>query len=214
MSKTGTPELNISLESHLVEALRPLLPLLPESTAKNLEVYLSDPKPLTIPYSLLQAISQWSRSSSGRAHLVSCSPLLDPAAYSMVSLLAGTTTSPERKFGAYVPPMDSQDVEAESRRERKAITTLINALLSIGGSGAAAWWGSEKAGWRAEWVQIYRLFYRSRSFTPLFLAEGLVLLVGSVSCCHCGSRAVPYLAVTSRNCQPSAKTRQVFSSKA
>jgi len=66
----------------------------------------------------------------------------------MIALLAGTTTSPERKFPAYIPP----DPHADQKREyqdRKAVTALLNALLSIIGSGAATWWAAE--GWRPEW---------------------------------------------------------------
>jgi hypothetical protein len=72
----------------------------------------------------------------------------------MVSLLAGTTTSPERKFGAYTPAKEPEELEAEKKKERKAITALLNALLSIGGSGVATWWAADKTGWQNEWVRI------------------------------------------------------------
>ncbi len=34
----------------------------------------------------------------------------------MIALLAGTTTSPERKFGSYAPPKDPEEIEAERVR--------------------------------------------------------------------------------------------------
>ena len=77
---------------------------------------------------------------------------MDPQSYSMVSLLAGTITSPERFFGTYVPPRDPAEVQAEKKRETKAITALLNALLSIVGAAFAAWWAAGKTGWRNEWV--------------------------------------------------------------
>ena len=75
-----------------------------------------------------------------------------PHDYSMVSLLAGTTSSPEGKFGTYIPPKEPEQIEAERANERKSITALLNALLSIGGVGFAAWWAADKTGWRNEWV--------------------------------------------------------------
>lgn len=72
----------------------------------------------------------------------------------MVSLLAGTATSPERFFGSYIPPRDPAEVQAEKNRERKSITALLNAILSIVGSAFATWWAAEKLGWRNEWVCV------------------------------------------------------------
>ena len=77
---------------------------------------------------------------------------MKPHDYSMISLLAGTTSSPEGKFGTYVPPKEPEQIAAERVYERKSITALINALLSIGSVAFAAWWAADKAGWRNEWV--------------------------------------------------------------
>jgi hypothetical protein len=109
---------------------------------------------LTVPYSLLYSISKWTRTEEGIAALSANS--LNPRSYEMVSLLAGSTTSPERKF----PPhkAETNDPLTDARREindRKAVVTLINALLSIGGSGAATWYATGVAGWRNEWVRIH-----------------------------------------------------------
>jgi hypothetical protein len=135
-------ELNISLEPHLAQSLEPIVPLL---TDKNIDL-----RAATIPYSTLLSVSQWARTSAGTKALCSCS--LDPGSYSMVALLAGTTTSPERYFGKYIPPPEPHEVQAEKARERKAITTLINGVVSVIGSGFAAYWASDKAAWRSEWV--------------------------------------------------------------
>lgn len=87
---------------------------------------------------------------------------LNPRSYEMVSLLAGSTTSPERRFPSHMGETD--DPLAHARREindRKAVVTLINALLSIGGSGAATWYATGVAGWRNEWVRIHSSYSAS-----------------------------------------------------
>lgn len=104
----------------------------------------------------------------------------------MISLLAGTTTSPERKFGAYVPPRDPEEIEAERKKERRAITTLVNAILSVGGSGFAAWWASQHAGWKKEWRALFGLFV------------GFVVAI---------AEAVLYLIWQSRHSAPTKKRR-------
>ncbi|KAF7356870.1 hypothetical protein MVEN_01022800 [Mycena venus] len=76
----------------------------------------------------------------------------------MVALLAGSVTSPERKFPPYVPPKSPEEAAALKMAERKAITYLLNALLSIVGSGFAAWWAAGKTGWKNEWQVLFSLF--------------------------------------------------------
>ncbi|KAF9074917.1 hypothetical protein BDP27DRAFT_1415831 [Rhodocollybia butyracea] len=144
---------NISLEDHLVSALEPLVPIIDVNISKTLVQSLSEQ---IIPYTLLQSVSRWSRSPEGSSALRSHS--LDPNAYSMISLLAGTTTSPERKFGPYVAPLEPEQLVAEGKRERKAITTIINGVLSVIGSGAAAWIMSEQTHWKREWRMLFALF--------------------------------------------------------
>ena len=143
--------LNISLESHLHKTLIPLISLLPASESVNLQLYTSDPPPPTIPYNVLQTISQWSRTSAGQKALRANS--LDPQDYTMIAMLAGATTSPEGKFGDYTPPKGPQAIEADRAKERKAITALLNALLSIGGAAFATWWAADKLRWTNEWVR-------------------------------------------------------------
>ncbi|KAF7308698.1 hypothetical protein HMN09_00719300 [Mycena chlorophos] len=149
--------LNISLEVHLQDILTPLLPILPPQLANDLAPYVQNPStaPATIPYALLLSISQWSRSTDGAAALEAGS--LEAQSYTMISLLAGTTTSPERKFPGYVPPEDPEEVAAARKAERKAITTLLNALLSIFGCGFAAWWAADKTGWKHEWRVLFAM---------------------------------------------------------
>lgn len=147
-------KLNISLEDHLVDTLRPLQQRLPDDLAQELAPYLSTSPPSAIPYNLLFSISRWTRSDIGLDALHTQTPPLDPQSYSMVSLLAGSITSPERFFGSYTSPRDPAEVQAEKNRERKSITALLNAILSIVGSAFATWWAAEKIGWRNEWVCV------------------------------------------------------------
>ena len=115
-------DLNVSLERHLLHLLYPLPQIVPEELEQKLRLYVNESPPSTIPYSVLQAISRWSRTTTGTTALNYSSPSLDPHAYSMISLLAGAVTSPEGKFGEYVPPKRAEQWEAEKTRERKTIT--------------------------------------------------------------------------------------------
>lgn len=152
--------LNISLKPHLIEILTPLPTLLPPELASQLIPYLSEPVPPTVPYPLLQSISQWTRTPEGLVALQSVS--LEPQSYSMIALLAGSVTSPERKFPAYTPDKSPEEAEALKKAERQAITSLLNALLSIIGSGFAAWWAAGMTGWKNEWVcNIFNPGFRS-----------------------------------------------------
>ena len=80
-------------------------------------------------------------------------PPLDPLAYSMVSLLAGTRTSPDKKFPALPRvPTRSEDAAREIS-DRRAIVAVLNAILSVICTGAAVWWAAQHTGWRDEWVR-------------------------------------------------------------
>jgi hypothetical protein len=149
---TSESEIKVSLETHLLHGLNRISPILPHHLADDLEQYLVTPPPLAIPYKTLFAISQWTRTADGQKILQAHS--VRSHDYSMISLLAGTTSSPEGKFGTYIPPKEPEQIEAERANERKSITALINALLSIGGVAFAAWWAADKTGWRNEWVRI------------------------------------------------------------
>ena len=147
------------LPPHLAVPIPSLSPASSPSTATTPPDYVAT-STQTIPYSLLYSISKWTRTEEGAVALSANS--LNPRSYEMVSLLAGSTTSPERKF----PPhkAETDDPLAHARREindRKAVVTLINALLSIGGSGAATWYATGVVGWRNEWVRIHSLYSTS-----------------------------------------------------
>ena len=145
-------DINISLETHLLHILVTISPILPQHLANDLAQYLVNPPPPSIPYKTLFAVSRWTRTADGQEALQTHS--MKPHDYSMISLLVGTTSSPEGKFGTYVPPKEPEQIGAERVNERKSITTLINALLSIGGVAFAVWWAADKTGWRNEWVRI------------------------------------------------------------
>lgn len=164
----STPDVNISLEPHLASNLQAIYPLLPLQYAHHLAPYITEHPPSTIPYNVLLALSQWARSNHAQEELKSKG--LNPHDYSMISLLAGAVTSPERKFGDYVPPREPEDIEADRIRERKAITVLINALLSILGVAFAAWWAGEKTGWSNEVVCRVSptISYSTKSFSSAF----------------------------------------------
>uniref|UniRef100_A0A4S4LNA9 Endoplasmic reticulum-based factor for assembly of V-ATPase n=1 Tax=Bondarzewia mesenterica TaxID=1095465 RepID=A0A4S4LNA9_9AGAM len=147
-------DLTTSLEPHLLDTLRPLLSLLPPALDSELSPYLS-PTPhasstQTIPYPLLLAISKWSRTAPGLSSLHSATPPLDPNDYTMIALLAGTRTSPHRKF----PPVIRTDPAREAKRavnDKRMIVGVLNALLSVVGAGAGTWVAAQRTGWRDEW---------------------------------------------------------------
>ena len=151
-----TRELHVSLEPHLVQALRPLIGSTPSHLSAELSKLLpdesSDTSP-TISYALLQSISKWTRTEEGETTLKSKDPPLDPLAYSMVALLAGTRTSPDKKFPAFPRvPTRSEDAAREIS-DRRAIVAVLNAILSVICTGAAVWWAAQHTGWRDEWVR-------------------------------------------------------------
>ncbi|KAI9461488.1 hypothetical protein HD554DRAFT_2206739 [Boletus coccyginus] len=148
-------KLNVSLEPHLREALAALLLILPAETSQQLASRLSSETKATvlgqlIPYELILSISRWCQTTDGKAALQTCSPPLDSQSYTMVSLLAGTRTSPEKHF----PPYTAKDPEEDQRlqtRDRKATATLVNAVLSVVATGVATWWASEYTRMQLEW---------------------------------------------------------------
>lgn len=143
------------LPTHLA-ALIPSLPPSPSPSSSAAPADSATASTVVVPYSLLSSISKWTRTEEGAAALSAAS--LNSRSYEMVSLLAGVITSPDRKFPVYKP--EDNDPLTDAQREvndRKAVVAVINALLSIGGSGAAAWYATGVAGWRNEWVRIQSL---------------------------------------------------------
>ena len=150
---SGYAELDISLEPELLALLNEIHSLVPDDLASRLTFALdSSPPPgkaRTIPYPLLLDLSKWTRTDPGRKALSKKS--LRETDYTMISLLAGTRTAPNRQFP--LPPKP----EVDSRRElndRRAITTVINSLLSVFGAGWASWLAAGHVGWKDEWVRL------------------------------------------------------------
>ncbi|KAL5492359.1 hypothetical protein ACEPAI_3806 [Sanghuangporus weigelae] len=142
----------VSLESHLALSLRPLLSVLPPELCSNLAAELDL---VEIHYDLLTQISRWARSDAGQARLRAAQ--LNPRNYdNMVSLLAGTRTSPSSKPPPDMPP-DSESRVQRERNDRKALVAVMNGLLSIGCAGGAVWWAADRSGWRDEWKVLLAL---------------------------------------------------------
>ena len=139
----------VSLPAHLRSTLEPLIGLLPKDLHERLSSSFLDPRS-EIPHSLLLSISKWARTEEGRSQLRARA--LNLSHYSMISLLAGTITSPSSKFPPYIPQADPLENARRAVNDRKAITAILNALVSIGGAGYAGWWASGRTGWRDEWV--------------------------------------------------------------
>ncbi|THH05252.1 hypothetical protein EW145_g4932 [Phellinidium pouzarii] len=151
ISTVGT-DTTVSLEPHLVEALKPLLCILPPELHAALTTEIDRPE---IHYLLLVKLSRWARTDSGKDSLESSN--IDSGTYHMVSLLAGTRTAPSSKLPPYTPP---ESPEMKNRREwndRKALTAVFNGLLTVGCAGVAAWWAADNLGWRSEWKAILAL---------------------------------------------------------
>lgn len=150
-------DLSVSLESHLIEILRPLVDTVPAPLSAELSPLVSETASCsstpTVSYALLQSISRWARTEDAAKALRSKNPPLDPLAYNMVALLAGTRTSPDKKFPQL--PHSPTRVESAARDigDRRAIIAVLNALLSVICTGAAMWWAAQRTGWRDEWVR-------------------------------------------------------------
>lgn len=158
MSRPPPPNsLSVSLEPHLIEILRPLVGTIPAPLSAELSPLLSvttssSSSTPTIPYALLLSVSRWVRTEEAARSLRSKNPPLDPLAYNMVSLLAGTRTSPDKKFPQLLRSSDRSENAARDISDRKAIIAVLNALLSVICTGAATWWAAQRTGWRDEWV--------------------------------------------------------------
>ena len=155
-------EPNVSLEPHLVETLRPLIGSIPSHLSVELSNVLPDESsstsqlttsPPVIPYALLRSVSKWARTEEGETSLKSKNPPLDPLSYSMIALLAGVRTSPEKKFPTLPRVPTRSEGVAREISDRRAIVAVLNAVLSVICTGAAAWWAAQRTGWRDEWVR-------------------------------------------------------------
>ena len=73
----------------------------------------------------------------------------------MIALLAGTVTSPAAKLAPYKRSPSPEEKAIIRSKERKAISALINGVLSVIGVGVAAWWASNSSGWKRENVSLF-----------------------------------------------------------
>ncbi|KAH9004706.1 hypothetical protein EDB86DRAFT_3038165 [Lactarius hatsudake] len=157
--------LRVSLKPHLVETLRPLIGSTPSHLSEELSTLLPDESssasqamtPPMIPYALLQSISKWARTEEGETALKSTNPPLDPLAYSMVALLAGARTSPDKKFPTLPRVPSRSEGAAREISDKRAIIAVLNAVLTVICTGAAAWWAAQRTGWRDEWKVLLSL---------------------------------------------------------
>ena len=222
-SNSRASALNISLEDHLANSLRPLLGLLPETLAKELKdalestpgashtsalcLELPEHAPVrTISYALLTAISKWTRTPFAEHAMSSHKPPLRAQDYSMVALLAGTRTSPERTYPLLSnPATNDQASQARELGDRRAVTAVVNALLSVGGAGIATWWAAGRLSCRDEWVSLATLLSSSAYVSPhladdhcvsryrthIWMAHGTFIWISfSRKCCsHCRWRS-------------------------
>lgn len=72
----------------------------------------------------------------------------------MISLLAGSITSPKAILGAYTPPPTALETRRAAVRDRRAVIALINALFSIIGVGVAVWRASNTTDWAPGLVRV------------------------------------------------------------
>jgi TMEM199 family protein len=159
MSGPTQPDiLRVSLEPHLAEKLQPLVHTIPAPLSAELSPLLSETSSSstpTISYTLLSSLSRWVRTEEGARALKSEDPPLDPLAYGMVTLLAGTRTSPDKKFPQSWPSSSRSEGAAREINDRRAIIAVLNAFLSVICTGAGVWWAAQRTGWRDEWVGTY-----------------------------------------------------------
>lgn len=149
-----TSNLTVSLEPHLSESLQSIKDNLPDDVRKELVQELSQTE---VHYSLLLRISQWARTEAGTKALKTTN--LPSGDLQMVSLLAGTRTSPSSKLPPYIPPESDELRMQRESNERRALAFVINGFLSVICAGGSTWWAANKAGWKPEWVRS-RLHFR------------------------------------------------------
>lgn len=163
----SNPDLNVALEEGALKRLQTIQDVFPPGLADKMKGILartdssSSPPAAqpTVPYSLLLAISRWARTDAGRESLLVHQPPQDPREFDMITLLAGSTTSPEKHFP--MPAGGWAEEERARKREtndRRAVTNVINAMLSIGGCGIATWYAAGATGWQNEWVRDCRVW--------------------------------------------------------
>ncbi|KAG8894609.1 hypothetical protein FRB99_001102 [Tulasnella sp. 403] len=150
----------VSLPPHLHESLLALIQHgdLPDDLSEKLKDKIKptfEESTSEISYDLLRQVSQWAQASDTTAKLKESS--LDPTNYSMIALLAGTITSPKSKL-PYKRPLSQEEIAHIKSKERKAISALINGVLSVVGCGVAAWWAAGSVGMRTDHKALLSVF--------------------------------------------------------
>jgi hypothetical protein len=186
--------LDVSLSPYLQDLLTPLQPSLPPELAERLaKSAVGDEN--TISYDVLLAISQWTRTTPGQLALSAHEPPLRSTNYTMISLLAGCITSPKSKFPEHVSTEDERETEGRRKiAERRAIAGLVNASLSVVGSGVATWWVAGGRGWVVEWVSFGLLRYNVLGFGLTMYTESFAGAWGCACGCTLGRGSVYDLA--------------------
>ncbi|KAG8922750.1 hypothetical protein FRC02_011627 [Tulasnella sp. 418] len=154
-------ETTVSLPNHLHASLLALVKsdILPEEINSKLTHHVKpthDASSSEIPYHLLCDISKWTQSDAGKEALLTKE--IDYRDYSMIALLAGTTTSPSAKLGPFKRALSPESAALQRLKDRKAISALINGVLSVVGVGVAAWWAAGSVGWKPEYKALLAVF--------------------------------------------------------
>jgi len=164
----------VSLPEHLHATLLLLLkpsPLPPSEIASGISSHVKqtiEESSTEIPCDVLRDVSNWAQTEDAAVLLRERG--LNPSEYLMISLLAGTIFAPSSR----PPPIVSiPDPDEQQRRDRKAISALINAMFSIIGVGVAAWYAAGASGWRDEWKVLFSIF----ASIVVALAEGGLYLI-------------------------------------
>jgi hypothetical protein len=166
----------ISLPEHLHSALWALLSpssLLPEDLTSEVLKYVKadqQESATEIPFEVVFNVSRWAQQNESKQVLRERD--LNPRDYDRIALLAGTITSPATRL----PPDPVKDPYAEAlqrARERKAISTMINAIFSVFGVGFAAWWSAGNIGWKPESRALLAIF----TATVVALTEGVLFFI-------------------------------------
>lgn len=162
----------ISVPEHLSETLLPLTRLKVEPP-RLLELLQTHIKPriedtsTEMPYEIIVGVSKWSVSEQGLKVLKEEG--LDPGSCALIPLLAGTTFAPSSK------PPPAAAPEPDPSRDRREITALLNAMLSVIGVGFAAWWAAGNTYWSNE----NKILLALAASIVVAVAEGALYLIWS-----------------------------------
>jgi TMEM199 family protein len=145
--RTRATGLMQSLPPHLESRIGALLAVLPPSSPEHGQLNIalaSEEEDKTIPYALLRSLSTF---ATNNADLLE-SHSLKASDYTMIALLAGTKSDPKTRF----PPPRPKEKDVPWSKTTRELTTILNCVFSVLGTGAAAWYATDRTGWRTELV--------------------------------------------------------------